>query len=120
LGAWAPPFTTLKWGTGRRGVTPAGRRERQSGKPSAFAKARAAAIDTPTQSVGTEARLVVIAVEVDEHLIQLGLIVKPPTADGIGHLVVDAAGRFEDALPGEASGVTVAQLDGFARSRRRS
>jgi len=46
--ACAPPLTTLKCGTGSRGVTPFGLRYRCRGIPAAAANARATAIDVPT------------------------------------------------------------------------
>src|SRR5659263_689084 len=46
LGAWAPPLSTLKCGTGRRGATPPGARYSNNCPP--VASARATAIDTPT------------------------------------------------------------------------
>ena len=51
VGGVDPPLTTLKCGTGRRAVTPAGLRERQSARPAGAAMARAAAIDTPTMAL---------------------------------------------------------------------
>ena len=51
FGACTPPLRTLKCGTGSRGVTPAGLRERHSGTPAEAAIARAAAIDTPTMAL---------------------------------------------------------------------
>ena len=46
--ACAPPLSTLKCGTGIRGVTPSGASHRHSGVPAVAARARASAIEVPT------------------------------------------------------------------------
>ena len=51
LGAWAPPLSTLKCGTGRDGETPSGVSQCHSGTPAEAASARASAMDTPTSAL---------------------------------------------------------------------
>ena len=57
FGAWTPPFTTLKWGTGSRACTPEGLRTRHSGRCADIAVARATAIDTPTMALAPRCAL---------------------------------------------------------------
>ena len=56
--AWAPPFTTLKWGTGSLSRLSSGASQRYNGLSSASAMARAAAIETPTVALAPRRLLV--------------------------------------------------------------
>ncbi len=65
--------------------------------------------------VGAEPRLVVRAVERDHRLIDLELILGLKPGDGVEKVAIDGLNRFQDALAAEASLVSVAQFDRFAR-----
>ena len=58
LGACTPPLTTLKCGTGSRGMTPSKPSHRYSGTPARIASARATAIDTPMSALAPSRDLV--------------------------------------------------------------
>ncbi len=99
-------------------VTPEGLRARQSGTPVAAARARAAAIDTPDDGVGSEPGFVIGAVELDQRTVELGQICERPSTDRLGNLAVDVRDRLEDALAPVAGSVPVTELDCFARAGR--
>ena len=66
--------------------------------------------------VGAEARLVVAAVELDQGLVDEGLLLGIEADDGFGDLGVDVLDGLQHALAEVAAGVAVAQFDGLARA----
>ena len=70
--------------------------------------------------VGAQARLVVGAVQVDQGLVQEGLLGRVQAHHGLGDLGVDELDGLEHALAQVTGLVAVAQLDRFARTGRRA
>ena len=68
--------------------------------------------------VRAEPRLVVRAVERDQRLVDLQLILGFEPGDGVENVAIDRLDRFQHALAAEASFVSVAQFDRFARAGR--
>ena len=73
----------------------------------------------PDDGVGAEAGLRCGSVEFDDRSVQLRGARERPTDEELGDLALHVGDRGENALAGEAVGVAVAQLDGFARPCRR-
>ena len=70
------------------------------------------------QRIGAEARLVFGAVELDQRLIDEGLLLRIKTDDRLGDLAIDVFDRPRHALAEVARGIAVTQFDGFARTGR--
>ena len=73
--------------------------------------------------VRAEPRLVIGAVERDQGLVDLQLILSLEPGDGVENVAIDRLDRFQHALAAEASLVAIAQFDRFAgagRSARRN
>ncbi len=68
--------------------------------------------------VGAEPALVLGAVELDHHLVDLALVLGFEAHHRVGDLAVDAVDRILDALPAPAALVAVAFFDGFVRAGR--
>ena len=118
LGACAPPFTTLKCGTGSRGITPDGVSHRHNGSPDSAANACAAAIDTPTiafapnrdlSAVPSNPRRVWSTCSKEAND-------RPVRVSAIGPLTC-ATARSTPRPP--IAVIVIAQLDGLTATRRR-
>jgi hypothetical protein len=70
--------------------------------------------------IGAETRLVFGAVELDQRLIDEGLLLRIEADDRFGNLGIDVLHGLHDALAQIAACITVTQLDGLARSGRRA
>jgi len=70
--------------------------------------------------VRAEARLVLGIVEVDQRLVDEGLLFGVQPQDGFGNFGIDVFDRALDALAQITPGVAIAQLDGFARAGGRT
>ena len=70
------------------------------------------------RGVGAQARLVLGAVQVDQGLVQKGLLAGVQAEHRFADLGVDVLDGFQHALAQVALHVAVAQLDGFARAGR--
>ncbi len=64
--------------------------------------------------VGTQARLVVGAVQIDQGLVDIGLLAGIQAHDGLGDFRVDVLHSPQHALAAVALGIAVAQLDRLA------
>ena len=68
--------------------------------------------------VRAEPRLVVRAVERDQGLVDLELILGFEPGDGVENVAIDRLDSFQNALAAEAPFVSIAQFDRFARAGR--
>jgi hypothetical protein len=113
--ACAPPLMTFIIGTGicMPPMPPKVAVQRQAGL---FGRGAGHGHRNGQHGVGAQAALVVGAVQVDQGLVQEGLLGRVQAQHGLGDLGVDVLHGLEHALAQVAALVAVAQLDGFARA----